>query len=302
MSTTTIKSTSLLLALKHNSRLSVLIEGMEKVEAGHYGAHIKNIYDDEIGFLYDKFNHMSYALRDTTTKFIQSEVEKQTVQSYYDRSKAETTEARLLALQRQIDPHYLYNTLESIRMGLIVKGDRETANVIMNFATGFKSLTNIERTKWKLIQELKIVKSYIQVLKYRFEGIDFTMSIEKYSHFKIGIPIFSIQPIVENAVIHGILEKSNQGKIELEIKDKGNFLCINVTDNGIGMTKEQLDALWTKLLYNSTLNTDKGVALRNLYTRYKMIYGDRFEFHIHSAKNIGTHFEILLRKDEQGDV
>jgi two-component system sensor histidine kinase YesM len=287
---------------RFNIRLSILINGMNEVRAGNYGVEIENRHKDEIGSLYDSFNSMSSTLKDTTEKYIQAEVEKQTIQSYYDRSKAETSEARLLALQRQIDPHYLYNTLESIRMGLIIKGDRETANVIMNFAAGFKSLTIAEGAKCKLLQELKIVKNYIQVLKYRYEGIDFNMNIEKFSHFKIEIPIFSIQPIVENAVIHGIMEQGGQGKIELKIKDQSNHLSISVTDNGIGMTKDQLDTLWEELLNNNSLNSLKGIALRNLYTRYKILYGDRFKFNIYSAKNIGTCFEILIRRDEKGNV
>lgn len=282
-------------------RLTALVKMMKTVGKGHFAVQIENAYHDEIGTLYDSFNEMSRELNDTVDEYINAELEKHSVMTAYERSKAELNEARLLALQRQIDPHYLFNSLENIRMGLILKGDRETANVIMSFATGFRALTVAEETTVYLERELTFAKNYITVLKYRFPGVNFEMSIAHDDLLMVKIPVFSIQPIVENAVIHGILEKGENGNIRLEIDDCDGKFNIVISDDGRGMTQDEISSLWVKILGDGS-DGKKGVALRNLYARYKLIYAGRFEFHISSVKECGSRFEIHIRKDENGNV
>lgn len=284
-----------------NRRLLGLTDIMKQLGEGKYGIQIDEGGKDEIGMVYSNFNAMSSALNSAVSAYVEAEIEKQEAITRFEKSKAEISEARLLALQRQIDPHYLYNTLESIRMGLILKGDRETANVIMDFAAGFQSLIHDNEMTVEVVRELKLAKNYINVLKYRYDNLNFKIKVRDYKLYKFRIPAFSIQPIVENAVMHGIMGKSGSGIIKLDIKMEDGVFSICVSDNGRGMSEDEIAELW-KRIRNQSSGETRGVALRNLYTRYKLIYSDRFEFVIQSKKNYGSLFEIRIHEDENGHV
>lgn len=212
-------------------------------------------------------------------------------------------QAQYLALQNQINPHFLYNTLECIRSEAIACGVDGVASMTEALATFFRyTISNLDRLV-TLEDELTNVENYYLIQQYRF-GERLGISIE-YDHeenlsiLELFMPKLILQPIVENSIYHGLEPKIGKGLVRIKIERTKKFLIIRIMDNGIGMTKDGLDALNNKLLCGSLDELDEaekkgGIAVQNVNSRIKLLCGDEYGIHINSMKNLGTDVEITL--------
>ena len=202
-----------------------------------------------------------------------------------------TIQAEINALRYQINPHYLFNTMEAIRMHLYLKGDRETANIIRLFSESFRKMLAADDSEYSLLDELDTVESYIQVQKYRL-GDRFTSQIIVDPAIRnCIIPKLLIQPLVENAFFHGIELSERFGQLRVVFSLQNSRLHIQVMDNGIGMSAERLNSLRNNL---EDPDSASRVGLVNIVRRLNLLYGDNKSFNIESEQGKGTTIDVEI--------
>lgn len=199
--------------------------------------------------------------------------------------------AEIQALQHQIDPHYLFNTLEAIRMNLILKEDRENAEIVKLFAESFRRYIDMRSEYVTLFEEVEFIHKYIRIQNYRLNNkIQFETAIEENA-LRYWILKLLLQPLVENAVCHGLEAKGGAGRILLRIRRDTEILQITVEDDGLGMSEQQLLEL-RRMIYTSQL--EQSVALHNVYHRIRLVYGEEADLTVDSTQGIGTRVILKL--------
>ena len=199
-------------------------------------------------------------------------------------------------LASQINPHFLYNTLESIRMKAFTAGDKEVANAIKLLGKSMRYvLENTGTVFTTLDRELDYIETYVMIQKMRFgERVNYELQIEedvKLSDYKI-LPLL-LQPIVENAILHGLEDCDKNGKITVKVSTDEENLHIAIQDNGKGMTDEELEKVRAKLkVKNPELKSS--IGLYNINERIKLCYGENYGMQIESILGEGTSISIEI--------
>ncbi len=203
-------------------------------------------------------------------------------------------------LSSQINPHFLYNTLETIRMKAFTAGDKEAATAIKLLGKSMRYVLETTGTVFTTLQEaLNHVDVYIQIQHMRFrERIQYEKRIEDgldTAQYRI-LPLV-LQPLIENAIVHGLEETEEGGRIVLSIArkkmEKSEFLIIDVEDNGCGMTKEELDRLHENIEVRD-MSRSKSIGLYNINQRMKLCYGEAYHMHIYAEAGEGTRVRLTF--------
>ncbi|OPH59677.1 hypothetical protein BC351_19540 [Paenibacillus ferrarius] len=211
-------------------------------------------------------------------------------------------EAELAMLQAQINPHFLFNVLNSIRLKIMMKGDSENAELLSSLSSLLRMTINRNNAYIPLHEEIEINEHYVRLLNSR-HGDRIVLHISAASDtLLVEIPRFMLQPLIENAYIHGLKSKSGEITIASRICEDGR-LQVEVRDSGIGMSPERLATLRNYLDVPSPLSEEttspalSGIGLHNVFERLRLIYGHRFDFEISSEQGQGT--QIVLRFPQQ---
>ena len=213
-------------------------------------------------------------------------------------------QAQYLALQNQINPHFLYNTLESIRSEALVGGLENLADMTESLAIFFRYTISKVENLVTIEEELENCKTYFKIQEYRF-GDRLNLHIlynqedwEVLRHYKI--PKLTLQPVLENSIIHGTELKIGTGNLKIMFEYTEKRLIIKVSDDGVGMNEQKLRKL-NKQLYQNTSkelyqdNDSKGgIALANVNNRIHLLFGEEYGMHIYSIENVGTDVEISM--------
>ena len=212
-------------------------------------------------------------------------------------------QAQYLALQNQINPHFLYNTLESIRSEAMEAGMDSVVCMTEAPAHFFRyTISNMENMV-TLEEELDNINTYFLIQKYRFEErIGLTIEYDEEEHDLLNhclLPKLTLQPVVENSIIHGIERKMGFSTVRIVLRCTEKRLIIQVSDDGIGMQPEALDDLNRKLnqsLFESLHNKKKkgGIALVNVNNRIHLIFGEEYGMTVYSTPGVGTDVMIEL--------
>ncbi len=212
-------------------------------------------------------------------------------------------QARYLALQNQINPHFLYNVLESIRSDAIMAGVPEIGKITEALAVFFRYSTSKMDKLSTLQEELANVENYFLIQKYRFDDkleLKIKLPPDDNEILKTRIPKLTLQPIVENAIKHGLEPKVTGGTIVIDIEHSDTILYLSVIDDGIGIEEARLGSLNEKLsLINagdSSANEGGkgGIALMNVNSRIRLLMGDEYGLHILSTPGIGTEVRLIF--------
>ncbi|MEA4890729.1 MAG: histidine kinase [Clostridiaceae bacterium] len=277
----------LLILFSHTitKRLEYLADRMNDIRHGEYAVSVTVPGNDEVAWLGRRFNHMLEELDLLTKQTVEAKLKEEQLDNAQK-------EAQLLALQRQINPHYLFNTMESIRMSLILKGDTQTAELIQIFAESYREMIDGTEKTISLNKEITFIRRYFIIQQFRFEGkihlkIDISDELPNYR-----IPKFLLQPLIENAVYHGLELKEGEGSILLSIYSDVSYLHIDVSDDGIGMGEAELNELNASL--GSNEETGKNTALRNIARRLRLMYGADATMMIQSEQDKGTRLFLSL--------
>ncbi|RAV20768.1 cache domain-containing sensor histidine kinase [Paenibacillus contaminans] len=214
-------------------------------------------------------------------------------------------EAELITLQSQINPHFLYNTLEVIRWkaAFQIGGDNEVSDLVATLSEYFRLSLSQGRRTITLAEELEHVNRYIKIMSHRYrDKIEFKCEASAAALTCI-VPKITLQPIVENALYHGIKLRSGKGTIAIEAAVERDELRITVTDDGIGMDEEGLARLSAHIAKNEAPGADYGkggYGLQNIQQRIAMLYGSQYGLAIASAANEGTSVTIRMPVQESG--
>lgn len=205
--------------------------------------------------------------------------------------------AELDALQKQATPHFMFNVINSISRLISMKNYKSAKSMLDSFSQMLRySLYNIETTI-TLRQELKYIKSYLDIQKHRFSNrLKYKIEVAK-NLLDIKIPYFSLQPLIENAIIHGLLPLKDGGSFIFICKKFNNYISINIIDNGIGMSKNKINEIMETFDSNDESLQTSSVGLKNCYRRFYLMYGDNFKFSLDSEINKGTKITIKIFQD-----
>ncbi len=215
---------------------------------------------------------------------------------------ANKRQAQYLALQNQINPHFLYNTLDSIRSEAMLEGNDVVAEMTEALATFFRYTISKVENMVTLEEELDNIKVYFLIQKHRFEErINLEIEYDKEDEFLLRclLPKLTLQPVVENSIIHGIERKIGSGTIKIVLKCTEKRLIIEINDDGVGMRPEVLEKLNNQLnqpVFESIqLSKNKGgIAIMNVNNRIHLIYGEEYGMTLYSTPDVGTDTVINL--------
>lgn len=212
-------------------------------------------------------------------------------------------EAQILALQNQINPHFLYNTLETIRSEAIMNGAVNAGTMAEALATFFRyTISNLDYLV-QIEDELENIQNYFTIQHYRFGnkiGIQITYDEEDKNILRLYIPKLIMQPVVENAIYHGIEQKLGAGQVTISISYTKQNLDIMISDDGIGIKDTELseinNRLWTDSENYGYEKSEKsgGIAIRNVNQRIKLLFGEEYGIWLNSIYGIGTDVHIKL--------
>ncbi|MFV0351934.1 MAG: sensor histidine kinase [Oscillospiraceae bacterium] len=228
---------------------------------------------------------------------------------------ASKRQAQYLALQNQINPHFLYNTLEGIRGEALATGSQNIALMTEALATFFRYTISRVENLVTLEEEIANVENYFLIQQYRFGkrlnlNIKFENEEDKNLLMAAQLPKLTLQPLVENAIVHGIEGKVGQGTVTIGIQGTGKRMLVFIRDDGMGMDRTKLDGLNQKLSAASFQHakTDQdsgGIALVNVNNRIRLLFGEEYGLAIYSTPGRGTDVEVtlpLLEKDSSTPV
>lgn len=263
---------------------------------------------DELGELVESFNKMKHATR----KNIQTLEENQRLSDQLHKEAMERAEtekrletARMDLLQSQIKPHFLFNTLNTISGMAEIEEAGITESMIRSLSRLFRYNLHTTDQFVSLSQELQVNRDYLYLQQMRFgdrvqyEFIPEPGSREAENLSDIQVPAFLLQPLVENAVIHGISQKEQGGKISIRTEKADDALHIRVADTGVGMQSEELQGLKDKLA-GAPSDVHVGIGIGNLYQRLKTLYGED-SLQISSKAGEGTQIDIMIPLSQGGE-
>ena len=247
-----------------------LVDSMSEVQNGWLHRVSMNVNDDEIGLLKNSYNAMLIEINQLIEELLQKE---KTLRM-----------AELDALQEQMKPHFLYNTLDMIRYMALENRTDEVYNMLETLGNFYRRFLSKGSTDLSLGEEIEIVKSYLTLQRTRFEDI-FTDEYEiEEGLSSIRVPRLILQPLVENSIYHGIRPKGEHGVIRVTVKRQEDFLFLSIYDNGIGMSAHQRELLFSG-------KDSRSFGFQGTIERIRYYYKTEDVFEIHSTE--GEYCEIL---------
>ncbi len=264
-----------------------LKRAMQEVQVGNFDVRLDIHTNDEMEYLGDGFNKMIRALK-----------------YYIDQvyvARLYRSQAELNTLKGQIRPHYLYNTLDVIRMTALENGDEKTAELLESLSAQMRYITRSDEETVELRSEIENIREYYTIVKVRYKNkILFKINVKDEDlHLKVLKLI--LQPIVENAIKHGLVPKGGEGTVEVDVNRESDALYITVMDDGVGMSAEKLKELRNKLIRTgknddseTSENKGHGIGLKNIADLIRMNYGVEYGTIIDSYENVGTIVKLKL--------
>ena len=273
-----------------STRIITLRGEMHKVSKGNYKI-LDNIRgEDELSEVYSDLKVMIHNIQQMDAQMYEAKIQEQDL-----KNQQQKMEFKMLA--SQINPHFLYNTLETIRMKALTAGNKEVANVIKLLGKSMHYvLENTGTSSTTLKKELDYISIYLTIQKLRFsDRVNYTLNVaENMNLEEYQILPLLLQPIVENAILHGLEGTDTNGQIVINVTTKDDeLLLIDILDNGLGMTREELDNLKNSIhVYNK--KSTSSIGLYNINKRIKLFYGEAYGMEIKSTPLEGTLVSLTL--------
>lgn len=259
-------------------KVNLLLSAMHKVQEGDLTVHIHDDCPDEIGELTNSFQYMIQKLN------------RLVVEDY--KNKITLKETQLMALQAQINPHFLYNCLSAINSKALVNSQKEISQMAQLLSTFYRTTLNKGKAETMLSNEIKNVKSYIEIQLILNDNLfDVVYQIDEPLPER-EIPNLLLQPLVENAIMHGILPNSTRrGVLFLTVTQVNDLIHFTIMDNGLGIPPEKLPLL--------TQTQSDGYGLKNVHERLLLTYGKEYGLKINSILNESTMITFSIPTQER---
>ncbi|WP_438347906.1 sensor histidine kinase [Paenibacillus sp. FA6] len=271
------------------SPLKLLIREMKKVELGNFSGSVNVNSFEEINSLVSSFNRMVHRMDELIERIKLSSVSEKN--------------AQLQALQSQVNPHFLYNTLDMIYWMLDEKGNERLSRVILSLSQMFRYSSDWEEaSQTTLRQELEQIRHYLTIIESRLEDRVQTEIEVDEQWLDVILPKVTIQPIIENAVKYGLEPLGIPCKLKVDAVQHDQELHIRITDYGLGMDEETLRQVRESLQMNLNLvsRPGRGIGLHNVHARISMMFGEAYGIRIESHKGEGTTVIVVIPNPLQG--
>lgn len=270
----------------------LLAEGSRRIAINDFSQkdlHAKT--NDEIGELIRSFNRMKHAMEDyinTREQLHKEAMEKLQMEKHMEH-------IRLEMLKSQVNPHFLFNTLNMISCMARLEDAETTDKMIVSLGNLFRYNLRTKEQEVYLEQELEALEEYLYIQQMRFDGRITCKKDIRVDPYSVRIPSFTLQPIVENALSHGMKSKEDGGRILLKIWQEGTVLTISLMDNGQGMNPEEKAALHQKILNSE--KTGRSIGLGNIYRRMAVLYPEG-QLNVYSMEGRGTIIQLKIPQKE----
>ncbi|MBU3107776.1 sensor histidine kinase [Clostridium gasigenes] len=263
---------------KLSDRTDTLLLAMERVENGELNIPIFITKEnDELNYISQNFNDMCKKLNEHIEKSYLAELNQKS--------------AEMVALQNQINPHFLYNTLESIRMKAICNGDKEVGKMLYILAFLFRRQVK-EKNIITIKSELEYCEKYLEIFKFRYdEKFEYTVDCDEELLNKEIIK-FTLQPLIENYFVHGIRLENDDNKLSIEIRIEKDDIVIYIKDNGFGIDEEKIEIINEML--KKRINLGESIGLLNAHERIVIKYGKDYGIKLINNKNKGVMVVVKL--------
>ena len=256
-----------------------LMESMKTLAKDNEYPRVKIVSNDEIGMIGLEYNKMAENIETLIEKVYKMELTQK--------------QAELEFLQMQINPHFLYNALDTISWMALAKGNMDVSEMTIALAELLRATIKKE-SFITLREEMNTVKDYLLIQQERFgDKISAEYFVEEDA-YACMVPNFILQPVIENAIIHGLEPKIEKGKVSINISIQDEFLTFLVEDNGVGMDETEIMDLYKKCREN---NTKQSIGLKNVYRRLLLCYGEASMLKIESKKEQGTRISFLIPRN-----
>lgn len=282
------------------SPIKKLLDSMKRFQEGNFEEKVDFKYNDEIGKLGDGYNIMVSKIKDLIHSIYILEINEKEL-------KLKEREAELNALQAQINPHFLYNTLDTIYWKAYGGNENETeiSSMVYSLSKFFRLGLNRGRSFTSVAMEKELLENYLILQKIRYKDkLNYEIRIDP-NIMEIEIPKLILQPFVENSIIHGLEGKEGNGLVITKGFIENNYIHFIIEDNGSGISDEKIQAL----LDTSSEDMDKdnsqlhgGYAIKNILERLKLIYDTNFSLKITSTPLEGTSVEIIIPVNRSKDA
>lgn len=255
--------------------IRALAKSMDEVVDNHMEVTFVPRYNDEIAYLGRRFSVMMHKIAELMVEVKHIEEQKRVEE--------------LKALQAQINPHFLYNTLDMVYWLSKMEGNDNVANLVADLADFFRLSLNKGEDITSVKKEVEHVKKYLEIQRVRMdEKFDYEIYLDE-SVSENRVPKLILQPLAENALIHGFENITYQGKIKIEVSRKGDDIVFYVTDNGCGMSKETLEQLNRT---NDTSDKSYGYAIGNVKARIRLYAGEEYGMQFDTEVTSGTRVRV----------
>lgn len=259
--------------------ISQLNQATEKIAQGDFNARAQADSDDEVAELAVSFNKMAGSMQSLIDKVKE------------DERKMRKADLRLL--QEQIQPHFLYNTLDTIVWLIESNEPDEAVTMVVTLSDFFREILSKGKEFISIKEEEKHISSYLQIQEMRYRDIlEYDIQLDQVI-YKYQILKLTLQPVVENALYHGIKYKRAKGCIHIHGEKEGDIIRLTVRDDGVGMDEDELEQL-RQQIEKPCQETEKGFGLANVNERIHMYFGPEYGMKIQSQKGKGTTVEIVI--------
>jgi two-component system sensor histidine kinase YesM len=285
----------LIIVRSYNYRLRKLSKHLLKLNDDRFDLIEINEGKDEIGDVIKNFNLMAVKINNLINDVYKLELQKKNLE-------LERVRAELNYLQSQMNPHFLFNTLNALMVVSVKKNYTDIADVLKYLSKTLRRLLSWKDDIVSIKEEIHFTEMFLKIEKFRFTGkFEYTIDVEPHL-LSCEIPKLSLQPLVENACVHGIQAIKGAGMIHIRIAMGEDALHVCVEDNGTGMDEKKLAELMRNVKSNEEISANIGI--RNVYRRLLLYYGDDVSFDIESRVNGGTtvSFAIPAEKLQFGET
>lgn len=286
------------------SPLKNLAASANEVAKGNFDTELIEVQaEDEIGVVTGAFNQMVISIRQYIERIRQSMETERAMKEKELMMEAHLKDAKLKYLQAQINPHFLFNTLNAGAQLAMMEGADRTYEYVQNMAEFFRYNVKKGNDTVTIREEMELVDNYIYILNVRFSGdIHYEKKVDKLL-LNVEMPSMILQPIVENCVNHGIREMDGEGRIWLSVYRVDDVVCISIKDNGIGMSRETIDEIMSGTYRDKELAAgSNGIGMDNVIARLKLFSeSDNVMSIISEGENQGTEVIIYLQMKERGE-
>lgn len=269
-----------------------LLKHMDVINAESFEPIERGLGKDEIGELMQHFNAMGEHLKQLVNDLYILQLKQKSME-------LENVRAELKYLQAQIDPHFLFNTLNAILVLCVKNGYKDLSEIISALSKILRRMVDTSHDTVTLREEMQFVSMVLKIEQFRFgDKLVYSFDIADDA-LERSVPMMCVQGLVENACKHGVQHMRETGRISVEARLAGEELVVSVSDNGVGITPARLEEL--RLGMASQQDDLGGIGLQNIYRRLKLYYGQNAELTLASASVRGTVATIRIPKEREAE-